>query len=60
MFSELYDTALNIKSSNVKIATTVTKLLQDITNLFPMSVFVKLLIPLLPNNELYSLLLGKL
>lgn len=60
MFSELYDTALGITSSNPKVNQQIGKLLGDITSLFPMSVLTKLLMPLLPNNHLYGLLADKL
>jgi|JI6StandDraft_1071083.scaffolds.fasta_scaffold18753_3 hypothetical protein len=60
MFSEVYDTALSITSNNPKVSQQVTKLLVDITALFPMSLLAKLLVPLLPNTQLYGLLADKL
>lgn len=60
MFSEVYDTALSIKSTNPKVTQQVEKLLENITALFPMSLLTKLLVPLLPNTQLYGLLADKL
>jgi hypothetical protein len=60
MFSELYDTALGTHSSDIKTNLQLTKLLEDITNLFPMNLLTKLIIPLLPSRQLYGLLGNKL
>ena len=57
---DLFSAALAIQTHDEKVQSGLVQVLHDVAVLYPLELIVRVITPLLPNNELYSILLEKL
>lgn len=55
--TDLYSFILSIHTQDTKLESALSQLLHDVADLYPIDLIVKVITPLLPNTQLYSILL---